>query len=221
LVDILSGKNGIIFDMDGTLIDSTQTWIDADVEFGYQNGFVYTEEMLIATKTLKFMKACEYLSQFCDYTPEETAKRYYDILKSKYGDCPVTAGAEEFLSLCKDNGIKMCILTAGIKPLADKVLVKNNLTDYFEFIATADSIDYDKRDPEAFIVCAEKLGLKIKDVLVIEDSFHAVQAAKKAGAQVIGMINSGNYFEHNELREICDKTIGDFNDLLPKNLVTP
>jgi HAD superfamily hydrolase (TIGR01509 family) len=204
--------------MDGTLIDSTQTWIDADIEFGYQNGFVYTEEMLIATKTLKFMKACEYLSQFCEYTAEETAERYYRILESKYGDCPMTEGAGNFLSECKKSGMKMCILTAGIKPLADKVLEKNSLCGFFEFVATADSIDYDKRDPEAFLVCAEKLGKKIDEVIVIEDSFHAVQAAKKAGAGVIGMINSGNYFEHNELRGICDLTIGNFNDLIA---VTP
>jgi sugar-phosphatase len=200
----------IVFDMDGTLIDSTQTWIDADVEFGYQNGFVYTEEMLIATKTLKFMKACEYLSQFCDYTPEETAKRYYEILESKYGDCPVTKGAKNLLQLCAASGVKMCILTAGIKPLADKVLIKNNLDKYFEFVATADSIDYDKREPEAFLVCAEKLGFDISDVLVFEDSYHAAAAAKKAGAAVIGMINSGNYFEHDKLNEICDYTIPDF-----------
>jgi HAD superfamily hydrolase (TIGR01509 family) len=204
----------IVFDMDGTLIDSTQTWIDADIEFGYQNGFVYTEEMLIATKTLKFMKACEYLSQFCDYTPEETAKRYYEILESKYGDCPVTKGAERLLKLCTASGVKMCILTAGIKPLADKVLVKNNLDKFFEFVATADSIDYDKRDPEAFLACADKMGFDISEVLVFEDSFHAAAAAKKAGAAVIGMINSGNYFEHDKLRETCDLTIPDFSAIV-------
>jgi HAD superfamily hydrolase (TIGR01509 family) len=214
LPSIFDGKSGIIFDMDGTLIDSTQTWIDADIELGYQNGFVYTEEMLIATKTLKFMKACEYLSQFCDLTAQETAERYYQILESKYGDCPLTSGAEEFLAECKKSGMRMCILTAGIKPLADKVLLKNNLEGFFEFVASADNIDYDKRDPEAFNVCAKKLGLTIDEVIVIEDSFHAAEAAKKSGAIVIGMINSGNYFEHDKLREICDLTIGDFNDLL-------
>jgi beta-phosphoglucomutase-like phosphatase (HAD superfamily) len=196
--------------MDGTLIDSTQTWIDADVEFGYQNGFVYTEEMLITTKTLKFMKACEYLSQFCNFTPEETAKRYYEILESKYGDCPVTNGAEKLLKICFENGVKMCILTAGIKPLADKVLIKNDLDKYFKFVATADSIDYDKREPEAFIACADKLSVSISDVLVFEDSYHAALAAKKAGASVIGMINKGNYFEHDSLKELCDSAIPDF-----------
>jgi HAD superfamily hydrolase (TIGR01509 family) len=204
--------------MDGTLIDSTQTWIDADIELGYQNGFVYTEEMLIATKTLKFMKACEYLSQFCDLTPQETAERYYQILESKYGDCPLTLGAKDFLSECKKRDLKMCILTAGIKPLADKVLIKNNLTGFFEFVASADNIDYDKRDPEAFRVCAEKLGFKTSEVIVIEDSFHAAEAAKNAGALVIGMINSGNYFEHDKLRGICDLIITDFNALFA---VTP
>jgi 16S rRNA pseudouridine516 synthase len=214
LSSLFNDKSAIIFDMDGTLIDSTQTWIDADIEFGYQNGFVYTEEMLIATKTLKFMKACEYLSQFCDYTPEETAKRYYEILESKYGDCPLTAGAKKFLQLCKENNLKMCILTAGIKPLADKVLIKNNIADFFEFVATADSIDYDKREPEAFMVCAGKLGVDIINTVVIEDSFHAAKAAKLSGAYVIGMINDGNYFEHETLKEICDITITDFNDLM-------
>jgi sugar-phosphatase len=201
--------------MDGTLIDSTQTWIDADIEFGRQNGFDYTEEMFLTTKTLKFMKACEYMSQFCDLSAEETAKRYYEILESKYADCPLTAGAMDFLNLCKDNGIKMCILTAGIKPLAEKVLNSHNIAGYFDFLATADSIDYDKTNPEAFRVCAEKLGANIKETIMFEDSSHAAVAAKAAGAVVIGLINPGNAFEHDTLKSVCDRVVTDFTELVP------
>jgi HAD superfamily hydrolase (TIGR01509 family) len=196
--------------MDGTIVDSTQTWIDADNEFGFENGFVYTEEILMKTKTLKFMKACEYLSQFCNLSPEETARRYYKILKEKYADSPLTAGVLDFLNYCKSKGIKMCILTAGIRELVDSVMIKHSLEDVFEFIATADHIDTDKREAKAFTICAEKLGVDIANVLVFEDSAEAAEAAVKAGAAVIGVLNDYNTTEHDILRNICVQTIRDF-----------
>jgi sugar-phosphatase len=208
-----NGIKAIIFDMDGTLIDSTQTWIDADIELGIENGFEYTEEMFLTTKTLKFMKACEYLGQFCHMSAEETAKRYFEILSAKYGDSPLTPGVPEFLEKCRQAGIKMCVLTAGIQTLADSAIGKHGLSEYFEFIASADNIDLDKNDPAAFDFCAGKLGAKIAETLVIEDSYHAAEAAKKAGARVFSILNAGNKFEHEYLATTSDMTMNDFTEI--------
>jgi sugar-phosphatase len=204
----------VIFDMDGTLIDSTQTWIDADIELGIENGFEYTEEMFLTTKTLKFMKACEYLGQFCHMSAEETAKRYFEILSSKYGDSPLTPGVPEFLEKCRAAGLKMCVLTAGIYTLADNAIRGHGLSEYFEFIASADNIDLDKNDPTAFIFCADKLGVNIGETLVIEDSLHAAEAAKKAGARVFAILTDGNKFEHDELTLLSDAVMKDFCEIV-------
>jgi HAD superfamily phosphoserine phosphatase-like hydrolase len=212
-INITDGIKGIIFDMDGTLIDSSQTWINADIELGRENNFVYTEEMFNICKTLKFMKACEYLSQFCNLTPEELAKRYYEILREKYADSPLTAGVTDLLKHCKRQGIKMCILTAGIKELVDSVLTKHKIGKYFEFAATADSLDYDKSDPAAFKKCAEKLGVKITETLVFEDSLKAAEAAKKAGAKVAAIYSKPNAPEHKRLEAISIRAVHDFTEL--------
>jgi HAD superfamily hydrolase (TIGR01509 family) len=203
----------IIFDMDGTLIDSTQAWIKADEEFGEQNGFVYTDEMYRTVKTMKFYDACLYLCGFCNLSPETAAEQYFLLLEKNYLNSPLMDGAYEFVTDCRNKGIKMCVLTSGIRRLAQAALEHYGLFDYFDFIATADELAIDKSEPESFRECCRKLNAAPDETIVFEDSLYAARAALTAGCRVIGMENPKNAAEHEELKSIAIQTIKDFKGL--------
>jgi HAD superfamily hydrolase (TIGR01509 family) len=198
--------------MDGTLIDSTQAWIDADIEFGEQNGFRYTEVMYETVKTMRFHDACRYLCKFCDLTPEKAAEQYFLLLEKNYLKSPLIKNAYEFVNNCYKSGIKMCVLTSGIRRLAQAALEFYGMYEFFEFVAAADELKIDKSQPESFLKCCEKLGSDPRETLVFEDSFYAAKAAHDAGCIVIGMENPQHADELSEMKSISYKTIRDFEN---------
>jgi HAD superfamily hydrolase (TIGR01509 family) len=199
--------------MDGTLIDSTQAWIDADIEFGEQNGFRYTEEMYNTVKTMRFYDACRYLCEFCDLTIEQAAEQYFLLLEKNYLKSPLVKNAYEFVLECHKSGIKMCVLTSGIRRLAEAALKFYGLYEFFEFVAAADELNVDKSEPESFLMCCEKIGSNPYETLVFEDSLYAIKAAREAGCMVIGMENPQHADELSEIRRQSYKTIRDFKNL--------
>ncbi|MDE5578325.1 MAG: HAD family phosphatase [Oscillospiraceae bacterium] len=112
----------IIFDMDGTLLDSLSVWADSDREFLAGLGYEYDPKHSLAMKTMHFDSACEYLVRefSLPLTAEETGRRILEIVEEHYiNEIPLKDGAEEFLAAAKSAGIKMCVATSNKKALAE------------------------------------------------------------------------------------------------------
>ncbi|MDR0992113.1 MAG: HAD family phosphatase [Ruminococcus sp.] len=203
---------GLIFDMDGTLIDSSQLWIDVDKIFFGEIGVPYTDEISEALKHMSFNEAAVYIRDIANLqmTPEEIGKRLTDLVTVHHRNCPMLPGALEFIGKARDKGLKMCVLTAGISGVTADYFKHKNLDGVFEFIMTADEIGISKHNPEAFVKCAAKLGLKPAQTVVFEDSFKAALSAKEAGCHTIGIATEHNLPRHEILKKICDKVVPDF-----------
>lgn len=90
-------------------------------------------------------------------------------------------GLEGFLEKAHQAGIKMAIGSAAIMYNIDYVLDGLNIRHYFDAIVSANDVAHSKPDPETFVKCAEKLGIKAEDCLVFEDAPKGVEAARNAG----------------------------------------
>jgi HAD superfamily hydrolase (TIGR01509 family) len=205
-------NKGLIFDMDGTLIDSAALWIDVDKIFFDEIGVVYTDEISEALKHMSFNEACVYIRDITNIqmSPEAIGARLTELVRLHHKHCPMLPGAEAIIKKCSKEGYKMCVLTAGINGVTGDYFKEKQLDGVFEFIMTADDIGISKHNPEAFVKCAAKLGLRPEETIVFEDSFKAALAAKEAGCKVIGIATEHNLPRHPILKKICDAVYADF-----------
>lgn len=212
----------IIFDMDGTLLDSLSVWADSDREFLAGLGYEYDPKHSLAMKTMHFDSACEYLVRefSLPLTAEETGKRILEIVEEHYiNEIPLKDGAEEFLAAARNAGIKMCVATSNKKALAEASLKAKGIMDYLEFVITSDEVGGGKETPEIFLKAAEMLGAIPEETVVFEDSIHAVLSAKSAGFKVIGVYDPLCPEEFEEIKKHADLSVGSFCELLGKEIM--
>lgn len=210
----------IIFDMDGTLLDSLSVWADSDREFLAGLGLEYDPKHSLAMKKMHFDSACEYLVRefSLPLTAEETSKRILEIVEEHYiNEIPLKDGAEEFLAAAKSAGIKMCVATSCKKALAEASLKAKGIMDYLEFVITSDEVGGGKETPEIFLKAAEMLGAIPEESVVFEDSIHAVLSAKKAGFRVVGVYDPLCPEEFSDIEKSADMTIKSFTELLKEH----
>lgn len=209
--------NHIIFDMDGTLLDSLSVWADSDREFITGLGLEYEPKCSLAMKKMHFDSACEYLVKefYLPLTAEETGKKILEIVEEHYiNGVPLKDGAEEFLAAAYKAGVKMCVATSNKKTLAEASLKAKGITDYLEFVITSDEVGGGKESPDIFLKAAEMLGADPEKTAVFEDSIHAVLSAKSAGFKVIGVYDKLCPEEFDEIEKSADMTITSFSELL-------
>lgn len=207
----------IIFDMDGTLLDSLSVWADSDREFITGLGMEYHQKHSFAMKKMHFDSACEYLVRefSLPFSAVETGERILEIVEEHYiNGVPLKDGAEEFLAAAKNAGIKMCVATSNKKALAEASLKTKGIMDYLEFVITSDEVGGGKETPEIFLKAAERLGAVPSETAVFEDSIHAVLSAKSAGFKVIGIYDPLCPEEFAEIEKNADRTIRSFKELM-------
>jgi len=206
---------GIIFDLDGTLLDSMKVWENVDKNFLEENGAVYTADVSDVVKKMTIEQSAEYfktrfnLSCSCEYIInriEEMVKEQY----SKY--IPLKNGVLKTLDRLYENGIKMCVATATYNSLVDAALKRLGIYDKFEFVLTCTDIGSGKDKPDIFFRSAEKLELDISEVIVAEDSLHCVETAKKAGFYTIAVYDPIAREDKEQIIKTADCFLNDMNE---------
>jgi len=183
---------GIIFDMDGTLLDSNTDWKNAfrkafaDNETGYSETeieelFTYGDigiRAFIERKIQRQHPGREGLSQrIAEAMFTDIENRYEKAVRPK-------KGAPEFVKKAFSMGIKLCVATLTSHDMAERALRRAGIFEYLEFIVGGDEIRSSKDTPEIYLKAAEKLRLRPEEILVFEDSMSAAGIAKSAGFSV-------------------------------------
>lgn len=204
------------FDLDGTLIDSNGVWLEVDKAFLTRHGYEYSQAYhdgvahSILQNCAVFTKNHFNMEESC----EEIIAEWMELAKDAYDHVPLKPHVREYLERCKAAGHRMAVFTACV-PLHCQTAVRNHGLDaYFERIIYAQELGEDKRSPAIFRHVAELLGVKPRECVFFDDSLSACKGAKAAGMTVVGIQDS--YFTGTEadMRELCDRYIADFGELL-------
>ena len=182
-------KKLIIFDMDGTLIDTEkyyqEFWPKALAEFGYE----ITKEQTLSIRSLGRPFAPQrfrgwYGEDFDYMKVREYRKGLVEEMIRESG-IPLKSGAKEILTWLRENGILTCIATANDYERTERYLKKIGLFEYFDKIICANMVEKGKPAPDIYAYACEQLGLSPDRTFAVEDSPNGVMSAYRAGCNVI------------------------------------
>lgn len=214
---LMSGKKAVIFDMDGTMIDSMWVWAEIDRE--YLDRFHYPppirEEMKKAIEGMSFHETALYFKEHYRI-PDDVEKMKADwnqMAWDKYeNEVPLKAGVEDFLEGCKRRGILLGIATSNSRELVDNVLSVHRVKDLFHSIVTGSEVTKGKPAPDIYLKVAEELGVSPKDCLVFEDILPGLASGKNAGMTTCAVADPDSEAIWEEKKSFADAYVYDFHD---------
>jgi len=200
--------DGVIFDMDGTLIDSLGAWDGIAVKYLRSRGIEPPPDIDKELIPLSLLEGAALLKERFNLpgTPEEILADAVAPVRQRYlTDIPLKKGVRELLENLQAQGIKMCVATASDKEFTLAVFKRLDILKYFEFVITCDEVGAGKRTPKVYDVALEKLGTEKARTLVVEDAPHAVQTAHRAGYPTLAIADPYYSVEKEEIaRQAAD-----------------
>ena len=207
----------LIFDMDGTLIDSNGIWRTVDETFLARRGIPYTHEYYEGVAHTAFSKAAVFTKEFChlEESLEEIKAEWLELAGDMYAtSVPVKPGVVDYLEKCKAAGERMVLLTSSVPVHCRTAMTHLNLLPFFERLLISEELGLDKREPEIYHKAAEIMGVKESGCAVFDDSIASCRAAKAAGMNVIGVYDDFFHGTWEDMEQVCNRTIRGFWELL-------
>lgn len=206
----------LLFDLDGTLLDSNGVWTEVDRTFLHRRGMEYTQEYYLGVAHTIFPLAAEFTKKFCNLEEscDEIMAEWMELAKDTYAHVQLKPGVRAYLEQCKAKGEPMAIVTAAIPVHCHTALNNLKIAHYFDRITFAQDLGLDKKQPDIWLHAAQEAGVSPEDCTVFDDSIAACQGAKAAGMYAIGVHDTIFAQDEAAMRTQCDRYIMGFDDLL-------
>ena len=172
-----------IFDLDGTLLDSTNMWENLGERFLQSLDIVPEEDLRDKIWDLSLPESAAFFKReyALSLSEEEIIARLNELSESVYtSEAPLKSGVKRLLGSLQMLDIKTALATAADKNLASAALARTGISEHFSGIFSC-SEHGAKTSPDIFLKAAELLGTNPQETIVFEDSLTAVQTAKAAG----------------------------------------
>jgi len=217
-----SRKYAVIFDMDGVLVDSYQPHYLSWASTCITRGFSMSPEQFSTLFGRSFRAFAEALST--KPLSETELQQWYDEKELRYReiieqDFPEIDGVGDLVANLHDAGILMGIASSGPRSNVDCLLKYLSNAKRIITTVSADETKNCKPHPEPFLVCAEKLGVKPAQCVVIEDSIHGLQAARSAGMKAVGLAGTCSEKELTRYADLVIKSLRQLNYKVILNLI--
>lgn len=205
----------ILFDMDGTLLDSQRAWYEAEMGYLRDRGVDESDvdyELLLTAGT---QGVVEYLNDRLqlDLDAEALRQAALDAMEHFYATSVMPKeGVREMLDVLQGLGIPMVIGSATPKELCELALDTTKLRSYFSFVLSSSAINIDKSSTRFFSTAAERLGVRPEEVVVFDDALLAIRAAREAGCHTVGVKDEGYDQDEDALRLEADEFVYSFAD---------
>jgi HAD superfamily hydrolase (TIGR01509 family) len=181
--------SAVLWDMDGTLIDSEPYWLASESAFaeahdsnwGHDDGLgvigmsLYESSKLLKERVGSSLETQEIIDQVTD-----------GVLLRLEKEIPWRPGARELLKLLRDNNIKTALVTGSMHRMAQKVVEQIGF-DAFDVILGGDDVVRGKPHPESYLTAAKMLGVDPANCVAFEDSLTGITAAEAAGTKAVGI----------------------------------
>ena len=181
----------VLFDMDGTLIDSEHFWLQSEQQLAATTGTVWTEQdgvNLIGMSLYDSTRIIKQKLKLPESQDEIIEKLTDSVIGQLQGELPWRPGALELLHELKARGIKTALVTMSMRRMALAVAAKAG-EGSFDLVIAGDDVTHGKPHPEPYLKAAEVLGVDIRHCIAFEDSISGLHSAEASGAIAVGVPN--------------------------------
>lgn len=203
---VFEGKKAVIFDMDGTLVDSMEMWSHLDIEYMNRIGRTPNPDFHDKVCTLTIPLAAEYIYEI--YNTEQTAKEieeeFFNMAYEYYSkSIPLKPGVYELVKYLKENGYKLSVATANDIVMCEACLKRLGIYEDMDAVVNCDMVGATKAKPDVFDLACKLMGTTREESVIFEDSMHAISTAVGAGYTVVGIYEKS---QAHRWQEVCEST---------------
>jgi HAD superfamily hydrolase (TIGR01509 family) len=180
---------GVMFDMDGLLIDSEPLWLEAETAVMARLGADWTtadQAQLLGgslVRTVRYLLGKATRPASPGQVAEWLMTRVTELIRDR--GVPLRPGARELLAEVAAAGLPHALVTSSERGFMDAVLARTGLR--FDVLVCADDVSMTKPDPEPYLLAAKLLGADPARCVALEDSPNGVASAQAAGCRVIAV----------------------------------
>ena len=205
-----------LFDFDGTLVDSMDTYVGVMLSILDKNGIKYGDDIVKIITPLGYLGTAKYFIEMgIDAAEEELVSEMRENMVYEYSN---TIGEKpnviSTLKALKARGDSLNVLTASPHATLDPCLKRLGLFDLFDNVWSCDDFNTTKADPKIYEMAAQKLGADVCDVIFLDDNLGAVSTAKQAGMRVFGVYDKSSKEYTAEMKAVSERYIADFAELI-------
>lgn len=205
-----------LFDFDGTLVDSMDTYVGVMLSILDKNGIKYGDDIVKIITPLGYLGTAKYFIEMgIDAAEEELVSEMRENMVYEYSN---TIGEKpnviSTLKALKARGDSLNVLTASPHATLDPCLKRLGLFDLFDNVWSCDDFNTTKADPKIYEMAAKKLGADVCDVIFLDDNLGAVSTAKQAGMRVFGVYDKSSKEYIAEMKAVSERYIADFAELI-------
>ena len=204
---------GAIFDLDGTILDSTNIWHMVDTKFFSMHNMSVPSDYLENISAMNIYDIARYtINRFnFNYKVNELVDLWNNMAIEEYTkNVLIKPYVKEYLLKLKSEGVMLGIATALDSLLYEPCLKRNGIFDIFDDHRSLSTMKNGKDSPDIYLFVAGKLGVKPEECMVFEDIAKGCKSAKSANFYVVGVNDSDN----ENIKKYTDKYIYSFKELL-------
>lgn len=214
---MMDGMAAVIFDLDGSLVDSMWIWEDIDIEYLGRFGLEPPRKLQREIEGKSFSETAVYFKERFGLPDslEQIKETWNRMAWDKYrNQVPLKDGAREYLAWCRRHGIKMGIATSNSRELVTSIARVHGLERDFGCIMTSCDVGRGKPAPDIYLAVADRLQADPKACLVFEDIVPGIQAGKAAGMKVCAVEDAYSLNQKEEKKTLADYYIRDYTEIL-------
>lgn len=217
---MLKDKKAVIFDLDGSLVDSMWIWMEVDDDYMKKYNLVMPDNFHAAIEGMSYTETAQYfLDTFpkLDCSVEEIKAEWLAMSFEKYTTkVQLKTGARDFLEYATDADIKLGIATSNTRELVEAVLDSLHISDKFTSICTSCEVAAGKPAPDVYLKAADNLRVEPANCLVFEDVPAGIMAGKNANMTVCAVDDDFSRPLENKKKELADYFIHTYYDIANK-----
>lgn len=208
--------SGIIFDMDGVLIDSerqsNEGWLWAAGQLGVDMPMWLIDSFKGAPAELCCKFFDDYYKGVIDYweAKELRTQHVYKIRETE--GIPVKKGVKDIFEYIRNNGLKCAVATSTRRESAEKTLHEIGVWDYLDAVVYGDEVEHGKPEPDIFLRAAKAIGVNLSEAVVVEDSINGIKAGYAADMRVVHIPDT--IAIDDDIRKLTYMVCADLNGLI-------
>ena len=216
MIDIFTGTQGLIFDCDGTLLDSMPVWNEFEDEMQRIAGKRLSEDELVEVRAASISESARLFHEKHGVgTSTEDVMRIFDetLLGFYQNRVEERPGVHEVLEYAAKQGIACTVVTSSPRKYVEAGLRRCGLYDFFVEVCTTDELNMSKQEPYIYQHAMDVMGSDVSTTWGIDDAVYAIRVMDAMGMRTIAAYDCDETGTYESLEEAATVAIRSFREL--------